>query len=350
MLNVYFVIGLAAGLLALISWGVRYLPAERWQMIAAVPIAKMADGSWRGLNLTFYGFFSATGTTFGALLFLLLLASTGVPAVVSLVLLVCVLGACVPASRLIAGVVERKQNTFTVAGATFVATIVLPLLAIFAARLAPRLLHRNIPALPVVAAAVIAYVLAESIGRLACLSFGCCYGVPLRDASPRIARLFQRHPVVIEGATKKASYASGLSGEPLVPVQTLTSCVFALSGIAGLALFLCHSFRLAALIPMIASCGWRVASEWLRADHRGTSRISPYQVMTLISMVYLGILVMLLQTPQNTAPEIMVALHQFVSVPTIVLVQLLWVVLFLYYGRSRVTGSNLTFHVVSDRV
>ena len=58
MLNVVFVIVLAVGVLTLITRGVRNLLRERWQMIAAVPLVKSADGSWRGLNLTYYGFFS----------------------------------------------------------------------------------------------------------------------------------------------------------------------------------------------------------------------------------------------------------------------------------------------------
>ena len=79
-MNFAFVAALALGLFLLLSWGVRALPAERWQMLAAVPVAKAADGSWRGVNLTFYGFFSATGTAFGFTMMLLLLASVGIPA------------------------------------------------------------------------------------------------------------------------------------------------------------------------------------------------------------------------------------------------------------------------------
>ena len=41
MLNIAFVVASALGLAALIAWGVRTLPAERWQMLAAVPIAKV---------------------------------------------------------------------------------------------------------------------------------------------------------------------------------------------------------------------------------------------------------------------------------------------------------------------
>ena len=40
MMNLAFVAAVAVGLLALLSWGVRTLPGERWQMLAAVPIDK----------------------------------------------------------------------------------------------------------------------------------------------------------------------------------------------------------------------------------------------------------------------------------------------------------------------
>src|SRR5208337_4804167 len=130
------------------------------------------------------------------------------------------------------------------------------------------------------------------IGRLACLSFGCCYGMPLRDAKPALARLFQRHNLVIHGSTKKAAYASGL---------------------AGLVLFLLHDFRLAALIPVIASWGWRACSEWLRADYRGGSRISVYQVMAILSVLYLSIFLVLLPSSPAITPDLSSAFAQFFS-------------------------------------
>ena len=77
--------------------------------------------------------------------------------------------------------------------------------------------------------------------------------MPLRNANPAIAWLFQRHNLVIRGATKKAAYASGLAGEPLIPVQAITSAMFAISGLVGVALFLTQQFRLAALVPVVAS-------------------------------------------------------------------------------------------------
>lgn len=350
MFNVGFVIVLAVGVLTLITWGVRNLPRERWQMIAAVPLVKSEDGSWRGLNLTYYGFFSATGTTFGALMFLLLLASLGLSIAFSVLAVLFLLTICVPASRLVASIVEHKRNTFTVAGASFVATIILPLGLVAAASVAHRMGYHAIPALPALAAGVISYVLGESIGRLACLSFGCCYGVPIRDVSPTVMRLLRGRSTVIEGRTKKASYASGLSGEPLVPVQAVTSAVFALAGVIGTSLFVAQRYRLAALVPLFASCGWRALSEHLRADYRGSSRISKYQVMALISMAYVSAVVLLLPGTDITGPDIEGALHQMYSPVILLITQLLWVGLFLYYGMSRVTASKLTFHVVREQV
>ncbi len=349
MMNFAFVAALAIGLFALLGWGVRTLPAERWQMLAAVPVAKAADGSWRGLNLTFYGFFSATGTVFGFAVMLLLLASLGIPASLAIVLALLLLAVCVPASRLIAGVVERKRNTFTVAGAAFVASLVFPWLVLALQPLSAKWLHREIAVLPILAAAAISYAVGESIGRLACLSFGCCYGMPLRDAKAALARLFRRHNLVIHGATKKAAYASGLADQPLIPVQAITSTVFAAAGVAGLALFLMRHFRLAALVPVIATWGWRACSEWLRADYRGGSRISEYQCMAVLSVLYLGTFLLLLPSSAMT-PDLSAALAQFSSAAIILPLQAFWVALFLYYGRSRVTASTLSFHVIAERL
>jgi hypothetical protein len=350
MLNFAFLVALTVGFFALLTWGVRTLSAERWQMLAAVPVAKAEDGSWRGANFTFYGFFSATGTSFGFAMMLLLLASLGIPVRMAILLGLVLLAICLPASRLIAGLVERKRNTFTVAGAAFVASLIFPSVILALQPLAAKVLHREVAILPILAAVAISYALGESIGRLACLSFGCCYGMRLRDAKPVLARLFQRHNLVIHGPTKKAAYASGLAGEPLVPVQAITSVVFATSGLVGLGLFLLQHFRLAALIPATASWGWRACSEWLRADYRGGSRISVYQAMAMISVLYLNLLLASLPPSSVVRPDLSAAFAQFSCAAIILALQIFWAALFLYYGRSRVTASTVSFYVIADRV
>ena len=350
MLNFVFVTTLAIGLLALLNWGVRTLPAERWQMLAAVPVAKSADGSWRGVNLTFYGFFSATGTVFGFAMMMLLLGSLGVPLGLAMLLTLAMVAICIPASRLVAGMVERKRDTFTVAGAAFAASLAFPVLALALQPLTTRIANRQIAVLPMLAAAAISYALGESIGRLACLSFGCCYGLPLRQANPALARLFQKHNLVVHGPTKKAAYASGLAGEPLIPVQALTSAVFAISGVAGLTLFLLQHFRLAALLPVVASWGWRACSEWLRADYRGGSRISVYQIMAVLAVLYLTGFLVFLPSAAAVRPNLQIALTQIASAAVLVPLEIFWIALFIYYGKSRVTASTLSFHLVTERL
>jgi hypothetical protein len=349
MIDMVFVAGLAALLLGTLAWGIKTLPAERWQMIAAVPVMKCADGAWQGLNLTFYGFFSATATTFGIVLTIVLLASVGTPLLGAATVIAAMMAICMPASKLLAWVIEGKRNTFTIAGAAFLASLILPPASLAAQRALAGWFDITLYVLPLLAAAAIAYSLSESIGRMACLSFGCCYGKPLREANPWVARLFGRYHSVFHGSTKKAAYASGLAEEPLVPVQAITSVVFALAGLAGLGLFLAGHWRLAGMVPAVATWGWRALSEMLRADHRGHSRISEYQVMALIAIPYLVLMLTILPS-EGPPPNLAAGLAQVTSASVIVLLQACWVGLFLYYGRSRVTASVLSFHVVPERV
>lgn len=349
MINVVFVSALAAALFGVLAWGIRTLPAERWQMIAAIPLAKTENGEWQGLNITFYGFFSATANAFGVALMIVLLSSLGTPLLAAAALIATIMAICVPASKVLARLIEGKRNTFTIAGAAFLASLVLPPGLLLAQRGLAQWFDSKIYVMPMLAASAIAYALSEAIGRMACLSFGCCYGKPLRDASPRVARMFERYHLVFRGNIKKAAYASGLADEPLVPVQAITSIVFALSGLTGLSFFLSGQWRVAAIIPALAAWLWRAVSEMFRADHRGNARISAYQWMALIAMAYLVLMLTVIPS-EGPVPNLATGLAQVTSAGVIVILQLLWVGLFLFYGRSRVTGSLMSFHVVAERV
>lgn len=348
MIDILFVAILAAVLAGLLAWGVKTLPAERWQMIAAVPLSKNLEGEWNGLNLTFYGFFSATASTFGAALGIVLLSSLGTALPVIAGLLVAVLAICLPASRLVAWLIEGKRNTFTIAGSAFLGAIILPPGLWLIQRVLLRWFDVQIWVLPILAAVAIVYALSEAIGRMACLSFGCCYGKPLRQASPRIGKLFAHFPTVFHGRTKKAAYASDLADEPLIPVQTTTAIIFTLTGLVGLTLFLAGYWRLAGVIPALGTWGWRAVSENLRADYRGEQRTSAYQLMALSAMAYTAAAFLLLPG-DGPLPNLAAGLRQVPSAGVIIALQALWAVLFLYYGRSRVTGSVVSFHVVTER-
>ncbi len=154
---------------------------------------------------------------------------------------------------------------------------------------------------------------------------------------------------MFHGDTKKVAYASGLAEEPLVPVQTITAVVFTAAGLIGLGLFLAGHFRLAAIVPALATWGWRAASETLRADHRGSSRISVYQVMALVAMAYLTLMITIIPGG-GSLPNLEAGLATLASAGVIVMLQALWVGLFLFYGRSKVTDSVVSFHVVTERV
>jgi hypothetical protein len=349
MINVVFVAGLAAILFGALVWGNRTLPAERWQMIAAVPLTKDSNGAWHGLNLTFYGLFSATASTFGVALMIVLLASLRTPLTAAAAVVTIMMVISVPASKGLAWMIEGKRNTFTIAGAAFLASLILPPGLLLAQRVLGVCFDVKVYAMPMLAAAAIVDALSEAIGRMACLSFGCCYGKPLREVSPSLARVFGRFPLVFHGDTKKVSYASGLAEEPLVPFQTVTSAVFTTAGLIGLGLFLHGHWRMAGLVPALSTWGWRALSECLRADHRGDSRISVYQVMAFIAMVYLAVMLTLLPS-EGPTPSLAAGLATVASAGAIVSLQILWVFLFLYYGRSRVTSSVVSFHVIAERV
>jgi hypothetical protein len=55
----------------------------------------------------------------------------------------------------------------------------------------------------VMAAAAIAYAFGEGLGRLACISFGCCYGRPLHQCHPMVQPFLSRFCLTFTGHTKK---------------------------------------------------------------------------------------------------------------------------------------------------
>jgi hypothetical protein len=71
--------------------------------------------------------------------------------------------------------------------------------------------------------------------------------------------------------------------------------------------------------------------------------------MAFIAMAYLAAMLALLPSDGPT-PNLPAGLTAVASPGAIVSLQVLWVFLFLYYGRSRVTSSVVSFHVVADRV
>jgi hypothetical protein len=71
--------------------------------------------------------------------------------------------------------------------------------------------------------------------------------------------------------------------------------------------------------------------------------------MALIAMGYLAVMFAVLPSDGPT-PNLAAGLVVVTSAGVIVALQAPWVTLFLYYGRSRVTSSVLSFHVVAGKV
>ena len=184
MVNYLFVLGLAGAYLLVMSWACRHLPQERWQMAATLPVSKALDGSWQGVNLTFYGVLQASAAALAVALMLMMMGAVGVPALDTFLVTGPLLSVCYPAARWIAAWVEKKPQTMTVGGACFVGLIIAPWLTLAGRQVLAPAVPPGLDITIVLAALTIAYAFGEGLGRLACISFGCCYGKPLDQCSP----------------------------------------------------------------------------------------------------------------------------------------------------------------------
>lgn len=357
-------------------WGFKNLPNERWQIFATIPLIKDETGSWRGLNLTYYGILSATAYAFSMSIMVILLGSCHIPLSVQMRHIVPIMVVAIPASRLVAWLVEKKSSTFTVGGATFTAIMILPWVVIGINSIS----HFKVPIFCFFAAISISYTYGEALGRLACISFGCCYGKPLSQSGRLINRLFSRFHFVFHGKTRKVAYASNLEGEPMVPIQAITSILYTAAALAGTLLFLSGHFKSAMLVTIVVTQIWRVISEFFRADYRGEFNFSVYQIMAVTAVAYM-VIISIIMTPGNpsasplslsadsglysmdsaiydgmilyrtvTTPDIPEGLRQFWCPSVIISLELFWLITFLYTGRSSVTASQISFHVVKDKI
>lgn len=340
-----------AALFALaIVLGWRYLPGDRFQMLASVPVHRSDDNYWQGINFTWYGLILASAAVIGLIFVLILARAANMAMVPLLTLLMLIVALCVPASRWIARLVEKKWYTFTIGGAFFCGLVVAPVL-ILVINLgcwltATPLLNGQI----VLAALAIGYIIGEGLGRLACLSFGCCYGKPLDQCGRLARRLFDRLAVVFTAPTKKAVYEGGLAGVKLVPVQGLTCLLYTVTGLVACHLFLQGRYRSAFLLSLVVSQVWRVVSEMLRADFRGFSTITAYQKMGVTAIVFGSLLCMLLPQPNLPPPDIAAGLLVLLDPLLILGLKAVWFILFLHFGRSMVTGAILSFQVHEHRI
>ncbi len=344
-----FLLCIGAAFALLYQWLFRILPRARWQFIAVLPLGRDAQGHWRGRNLTFYGFFTACAGAIAVATFILLTSAVGADLGLTLLLTVVVLALCLPAAKLIAVVVEKNRHGFTVGGASFVGIIVAPILLWWLDTRAQAWFGTSLPVLPMLAAMAIAYVIGEGVGRLACISFGCCYGKAVDESPATLRALAQRYAQVFEGETKKIAFAGGMEGRAVIPIQAITCALYTLLAIACAILFFHQQFELAFGIALVGSQLWRLYSETLRADYRGGSKqISAYQVMALIACGWgIGITLAL---PMHTgmAADLGAGLAGLWHPGVLIALQGIWAVMFVFSGSSTITTSTLRFGLAPD--
>jgi hypothetical protein len=333
-----------------IYWGIKTLPQERWQILATMPVRKMEGGEWSGINLTWYGLLSANAYAFAVVVLFILMGAVRVPLAGTAALAAIMLSLCVPASRLVARLVEKKAHTFTVGGAVFVGVLMAPWIVLFVNRTIGMGMGFNISPAAALAAFAIAYAFGEGLGRLACVSFGCCYGRPLKDTPPWLARIFAGRSFSFYGKTRKIAYAGGLEGERVLPVQALTAIIHVVCGLGAILLFLHSRFVEAFAVTMAVTQGWRVLSEALRADFRGSGKISAYQIMGVVGILYGSAAIILAPAASLDRPDLGGGIACLWHPGFLIFLQVIWLAIFFYTGRSTVTGAILSFHVHRERI
>ncbi len=339
---------LAIFLTALFSWAFRSLPREQWQIFAALPREREPGGGWRGINLTYYGVLNALAVGIGVMVAIFLAGTVGLPLALPAWGLLAILAVSVPASRIVNRLVEGHWHGFTVGGASFIGMVLGPWLVWSIWRFG-RPTDGATEVLYVMGTVSSAYALGEGIGRLACISFGCCYGRALEGCPSWIRTLFSRWAFVFEGQMKKASYERGLEGQRLIPVQALTAIISSAAGLAGIALFLGGRPGLAYVVPIVITQLWRFLSEFLRADFRGHERISAYQRMALVGAAYTVVLGLLWPAVPHGAPDVARGFSLLWTPGAILFIEAIAAFVFVRMGVSTITTSHVSFDLTPDR-
>ena len=346
MVNTLFILSISVIFSVLFAWSFRTLQKEKWQILGTIPKHKCDDGAWQGTNFTYYGLFTAIAAVFACSIGLILFASQAVDLTTMMILSLAILVPCMAAAKLVAAIVEKKEATLSIAGASFIGIMFCPWLILAS----QHYLGLNLPIVSALAVLSIAYTFGESLGRLACISFGCCYGKRVKDLPDWLGRIIKRFSFVFDGDLKKITYAHQMNGEAVIPIQGITSVIYASTGVVGIYLFINGYHTAAFLLTMIVTQVWRLISEIFRADYRGEGKISAYQVMGGISVLYvIGIAFLF---PISTVPvsDVAVGLKLFWNPGVILFLELLGLATFIYTGRSQVTGATMTFNVHTHKI
>lgn len=333
---------LAAFAVLVFRWGFRNLTDEGWQIALAVPARTNSQEGrfWPAVNFTTYGVISSIAYGLSTLMFIFLIGATSQPLLPAVVFVGMLLAVGVPASKLVARWVEGLPG-HTIGGAVFAVLVAaIPAMAL-TQWLARTLQWTGFDAATVIAAACIAYVLGEAIGRLACLSFGCCYGRPINECTSLQRALYSGMTETYRGRYKKIAYAGGLTDRPVIAVQSIACTVLFAIFLVSLWCFWKGRIGVSTVIALGLSQLWRAYSEQLRADFRGREGFTVYQAMAIAGALQ-SLLFVYLFTPHAT---MVVSAHRgwlaVTQAEVIIASQLLAALILFYMGRSSVTSSRL---------
>jgi hypothetical protein len=332
-----------------LRWSFRHLPEERWQFFAVLPVARDGEG-WRGINITYYGMISALAYSVSIAVFVFLSGTVNQSPLLVAIFVVALLLIAIPSSKWIAYRVEGSRATFTVGGALFVTAMCAPALFYGVNAIAAVMSLPALHAPSVIAAATLSYCLGEAIGRLGCLSFGCCYGKQLNEAGPIERLIYGSTATVYRGPLKKISYASNLEATPVIAVQSVASVVLLTLFLIGLWLFWLRCFATAFVVTLVGSQIWRLYSETLRADYRGGAKFTTYQKMAAATAL---VTLLISFTLAGIAPVSVNAMRGFealVRIDVLLALQMLFVGIVWFMGRSTVTGAHLQMRLFRDRL
>lgn len=351
MEKVIFISVLGIYLISIVYFGIKNLHKERWQFFAVIPVRKVSDNQWIGMNITYYGIINGLAYITGVYIFIFLTSGFDIPYNYIILSIILILSICMPASKIVARIVEGKKNTFTVGGASFVGSIISPIVFLIIFNHYYQDIEKTMQILmPVISVLSISYNLGEGVGRLACLSFGCCYGKPVKELNGWFRRFFEIINVVFTGKTKKVSYASSLDGEPLVPVQGMAVILYVTTAFIGIILFLYGYYITSFLITVMIGQFFRLFSEFFRADYRGESKFSIYQWMSMITIFYSLIIAFIFRKVVFVDHDIARAFKVSLGNNVFILIIVIFFLVLVYTGLSKVTGSKITFYVKEEEI
>ncbi len=177
----------------------------------------------------------------------------------------------------------------------------------------------------------------------------CGYVAKVGEAQGEVhVALAHRHHAV-HRITKKIAYESQLDGVPVVPIQALTATLYVVTALLAVWLYLHGWFAISLITAMGITQLWRVYSETLRADHRGASKISVYQILALATAVISALYAAAFRGSTKELPNLVNGLEAIWSVGPLLALQILGLIIFYYTGRSEVTQAQLRIHVCHDK-